>query len=152
MTPFEEFLNELAQVLKFSSLHPDQKGACLVVLKEHNLPLLFEFDDDLVPHTVLISCALAPFPIEYRSAFYTASLIGNATIAETLSVKPDEEILYLHRRCQSTMRASEIELLLNAFINTAKTWQKKAQEITALPPPQTTSLTPPSILVFPYKV
>jgi hypothetical protein len=154
MTPtsFETFLMELAKVLQFSSLAPDAHGACLIVMKEDSSSLLFEFDDQLVPNTILLSCPIIPIPIDHRAAIYEAALIGNNTIEDTLSVKPDEDTLFLHSRFHPSIQAAEIEKILYSFLKNVKLWKSKVETISKEPP--SSSQMPPhpsSIQVFPYK-
>jgi Tir chaperone protein (CesT) family len=152
-TPFETFLVELAHVLQFSTLAPDARGACLIIMKDGNIPLLFEFDEQLVPNTVLLSSPITTIPDSLRASIYEAILLGNSSIEDTLSVKPDEDMLYLHRRFHPQIQASEIEALLQNFLATAKQWQEKVKTIAAQPrredktPPQL----PSSIQILPYK-
>lgn len=149
-TPFETFLLELAKVLQFTHLEPDAHGACLIIMKEGNVPLLFEFDDHLVPNTILLSSPIAHFPIEHRVDIYEVSLSGNATIEETLSVKPDEDHLYVHRRFHPEIQAADIEKLLEIFLETVKKWKGEVERIVSQPPRGKTSH-PSAIQVFPYK-
>lgn len=152
MTLFETFLLELAKVLQFSTLAPDAKGACLIIMKEGNIPLLFEFDEQLVPNTILLSCLVSTIPMERRSEVYEASLIGNQTIEECLSVKPDEDLLYLHRRFHPSIQAADLEKLLLSFLENVKRWKGKVDTL-AKEPPRLDRLPPhpASIQVFPYK-
>jgi hypothetical protein len=150
-TPFEKFLQELAKVLHFPQLAPDAHGVCLIIMKEGNIPLLFEFDDHLVPNTILLSSPIIHFAIDHRVEIYKASLIGNTTIEETLSVKPDEDLLYLHRRFHPDIGSSDLETLLQTFLDIAKKWRGKVEQILSQPPQEKTSHRP-TIQVFPYKV
>jgi hypothetical protein len=153
MTLFESFLTELAHVLQFATLTPDAKGGCLIVMKEDNIPLLFEFDEQLVPNTVLLSCLVCPIPLEKRAEVYEACLIGNQSIDACLSVKPDEDLLYLHRRFHPTIQATNLEKHLLQFLDTAQLWKKKVETITKTPlPPNKLPLHPSSLHIFPYKV
>ena len=151
MSQFETFLQELAGVFKFSSLKPDSNGACQIVMKEGQIPLLFEFDEQLVPNTILLSCPIAPLPIEHRADVYEASLVGNATLEETLSIKPDEDMLFLHRRLHPQIKAADIEKIIQSFLETVKTWKVRVLEISRQPP-RSSKLPPhPSAIIFPYK-
>src|SRR5262249_27351044 len=149
---FEEFLMQLAQVLQFQRLAPDEQGACLIVMKESNAQLLFEFDEQLVPNTVLLSCLISSIPIDHRSDIYEALLAGNSTIEDTLSVKPDEDLLYLHRRFHPSIQADSLEKLLNTFLETVKTWKLNVDTISKQPPHAGRIPPHPSaIKVFPFK-
>jgi len=151
-TPFEIFLLELAKVLQFSTLAPDARGACLIIMKDGNVPLLFEFDDQLVPNTVLLSSAVASIPIAHRADIYEASLIGNMAIEDTLSIKPDEDMLYLHCRFHPQIQAVEIEQSLKFFLSNFKEWKRKVDEIAKMPPRIDKIPSPSSFIqVFPYK-
>jgi Tir chaperone protein (CesT) family len=152
MTQFEDFLQQLATVLQFPSLAPDSNGACLIVMKDGNIPLLFEFDEKLVPNTILLSSPVSAIPIEKRAEIYDASLMGNQTDEEILSIKPDEDLLYLHRRFHPAIFSDDLDILLKSFLNRIKDWKDKVEAITKEPskrepfPPH-----PASIQVFPYK-
>lgn len=152
MTSFELFLQELAKVLQFSTLAPDAKGACLIIMKEGNVPLLFEYDEQLVPNTILVSCLVCQIPMERRIEVYDASLIGNASIEESLSVKPDEDLLYLHRRFHPSIQAGDLDKLLKRFLENVKLWKGKVDALSKEPPRSDQLLHhPASIQVFPYK-
>lgn len=153
MSPFESFLKELAEVLGFSQLAPDTQGACLIMMKEGHIPLLFEFDDQLVPYTILVSSLIGLIPPKYQADLYEAALIGNETIEQTLSIKPDEDLLYLHQRLQPAMQAPDLEKVLNSFLDTLKIWKETLENITKTPPHEMKkkSSDPSGIQVFPYK-
>lgn len=147
MSSFEVFLKELAPLLHFPSLAPDSSGACLIIIKDGEIPLLFEFDDHLVPNTILVSTYIAPIPKEQRALFYAASLNGNCLIEETLSVKPDEEALYLHRRFHPDIQSPHLDQVFQGFLKQAKEWKAKAG---LLAKEQPSSMNIPSgIQVFP---
>jgi len=149
---FETFLLELAKVLHFSSLAPDAHGACLIIMKDGSIPLLFEFDDQLVPNTILVSSPIAALPITHHADIYEALLKGNASIEETLSVKPDEDVLYLHRRFHPDIQSAEIEQLLHFFLQNIKEWKLRIETITSQPPLSDKLPPHPSaIKVFPFK-
>jgi len=149
---FEAFLLELAKVLHFSTLAPDKNGACLIVMKEGKTPLLFEFDEQLVPNKILISTPVIDFPIDRRTEIYEDCLKMNHAIEETVSVKPDEDMIYLHRRLSPEIQAQELEVVVHAFLKEVQKIKahveellKKAPKHPKVPPP------PSSIQVFPYK-
>lgn len=133
MTPFQEFLTQLAEALDFSYLQPDEWGACMIVLKEHEASLLFELDEQLVPNTILLSSPLCPLPYENRIELLEESLKGNLVIEETLSCKPDEDILYLHRRIHPHILAPELKLLIADFLTHLATWRKKLETLAKSP-------------------
>jgi hypothetical protein len=152
MDAFEIFLLELAKILHFPTLAPDENGACLIMMKEGEIPLLFEFDQQLVPNTILLSSPLLPIPTTHCEKIYKTILIGNSSQEQTLSVKLDEEILYLHQRFHPSIRSSELEPLLNQFLEQVRVWKEKIETIIKSPP--SSDETPPhpsAIQVFPYK-
>ncbi len=152
MTSFKTFLLELAKVLEFSTLAPDEKGACLIIMKEGQIPFLFEYDEQLVPNTVLVSCAITSIPIERRADVYEAILKENHRIEETLSVKPDEDMVYLHRRFHPLIQAEELDTFLHSFLERVKQWKVEVEQIAHRPPRSDKIPAPPtSIKVFPYK-
>lgn len=134
MNRFQDFLDELAEALQFSSLGPDKWGACLIVMKEEEASLLFEFDDKLVPNTILLSSAIASLPFENRREIFEVCLKGNNKIDETLSCKPDEDVLYLHRRLHPDIRSQELLSLIRIFLEQIKIWRKKMYEMSINPP------------------
>lgn len=148
MTPFETFLVELAKVLEFSLLKPDERGACLILLKESKLSLLFEYDDRYVPNTILISSELFRFPIEHRKTVYAALLQGNHALEETLSVKPDDDLVYLHRRVHPLIESVDLEKVMHSFTENATFWRNKLVELTSQPPQKQT---PQKVQPLPYK-
>lgn len=153
MRSFENFLKELAEVLGFSQLAPDIEGACLIVMKEGSIPLLFEFDDQLVPYTILVSSLIGLIPPKYQADIYEASLIGNETIEQTLSIKPDEDLLYLHQRVHPAIHGSDLKNVVYNFLDTFKIWKETIENITKAPPSEMKkkSSDPSGIQVFPYK-
>jgi hypothetical protein len=140
---FAIFLKELSQALGFNSLSPDQFGVCMIRMKEGDVHLLFEFDDQLVPNTILLSSFICPLPMENRSDIYEEILKRNHMIEETLSCKPDENFLYLHRRMHPEMQAEELKKMLHHFILEVKFWKQKAEEISQQPPKSYRFLNPP---------
>jgi hypothetical protein len=145
MNAFETFLLVLAEALQFQTLAPDAHGACLIIIKEGKIPLLFEFDDHLVPNTILLSTPLSPFPTTSRTMICEALLEGNWGEEEILSIKPDENVVYLHARFHPEIQSLDLKPQLQQFIETAKVWKGK---IDTIHPPQSL---PPNIPVFPYK-
>ena len=149
---FETFLQELARAMNFTDLKPDGDGACLVVLKEDDIPLLFEFDDQLVPNTILLSAPIETFPSELRAVIYEALLVGNNFIEETLSVKPDEDLVYLHIRLHPASQAPEIQQTLKSFVSNIKEWRQKVETLSnKRASVQKSSIPPPTFKVLPYK-
>jgi hypothetical protein len=149
---FEGFLLELARVLYFPTLAPDEQGACLVIIKEGNIPLLFEFDDQLEPNTILLSSPIAAIPPRHRSDIYEALLRGNMVAEDTLSAKPDEELVFLHRRFHPNIQAKEIDFLLQIFLQTVKEWKIKVEAIASQPPKLNQIPSKPTLIkVFPFK-
>lgn len=120
---FQQFLQELAQGLGYGTLLPDEYGGCAVTVESQEL--LFEFDDKLVPNTVLLSAAVCELPRERRKNVLLECLKANSEIEETLSKKPDEEVIYLHRRLHPDIRAEELKIVSTAFANRVAIWQKK---------------------------
>ncbi len=152
MSPFELFLSELAKALNFSSLAPDSQGVCLIQIKNEETPLLFEFDDQLVPNTVLLSSPVSAVPIERRAEVFESILMANLEIEDTLSVKPDEDMLFLHRRLHPQIHAREIREIIKTFLDTVRTWKEKIDDIRKLAPrPLNVLPFPPAINVFPNK-
>ena len=150
---FETFLQELAKVLQFSTLAPDQNGACLIVMKENKIPLLFELDEQLVPNKILVSSPVISFPIERRAEIYEECLKVNHGIEETISVKPDEDLIYLHRRISYEIQAKELEVIVHGFIKQINMMKGHVEQLLKQPPKHPKFPPPPSsIQVFPYKV
>ncbi|MFN0065567.1 MAG: type III secretion system chaperone [Chlamydiales bacterium] len=148
---FTTFLSQLADVLQFTALFPDKHGACLVVMKESHLPLLFEFDDRLVPNTILLSTPLSRLTAGHERKFFVESLKGNYLLEETLSMKSDDELFYLHRRLHPEIEAADLKLALDQFITTAKAWREKFEKLGQGEP--TDGLLPPTNLKsFRFKV
>lgn len=150
-SPFELFLEKLAKVLLFSSLGPDSNGVCLIEMKEGRIPLLFEFDDQLVPYSILVSTPLYAFPLTHRYGIYQICLMGNGEMEETLSVKPDEDLLYLHRRIHPEIDIFDLDLLLKNFLEKVKDWKDQAVTLCSQPPEILIPHPSSSIQVFPYK-
>lgn len=148
MFPF--FLTELATVLQFSTLAPDENGACLIVMREGDIPLLFEFDEQIVPNKILLSSPLLGFPLDRRAEIYEISLKLNEKIEETLSVKPDEDLLYLHRRIPPEIQAGELEMLLNSFLKQVHAIQKQVEQLLT-EPPKRLQVPPPPSQFFPFR-
>lgn len=149
---FETFLRELAKVLHFSSLTPDSNGVCLILMKEREIPLLFELDEQLVPNKILLSTSIIDFPIERRAEIYEVCLKMNASSEATVSVKPDEDKIYLHRRFSPDIQAPELEKIVEKFLEQANKIQAHIEELLTKPPKRPKIPPPPSSTqVFPYK-
>lgn len=149
MKPFEIFLNELGKILELSSLRPDRNGACLIILKEGQISLLFEYDDELVPNTILVTATLLTFSIQYREDIYEFCLKANQTMEETLSVKPDEDALYLHKRIHPDIEKSDLDSVLKSFIENYKILKEQGEKILQNPP--RSSLAKSDSSFFPFK-
>ncbi|MCH9625686.1 MAG: hypothetical protein S4CHLAM123_08640 [Chlamydiales bacterium] len=149
---FENFLFQLAEVLQFSSLKPDTNGVCSIMIKESQVPLLFEVDEELVPSTILVSTEIISFPLEYRRDIWEAILLGNHAIEETLSIKPNEDMIYLHRRFHPLIGSNDLKNLLDSYIKTVVDWREKITHLLKNPPTPPKALSPPSsINIFPNK-
>lgn len=149
---FENFLKELAQLLEFPSLSPDEKGACLIIMKASNTPLLFELDEQLVPNKILISSEVLTFPLERRAEIYEECLKLNSIIEETVSVKPDEDVIYLHRRLTSEIQENELKVVIDTFLEHIQMTKQRIEKLLGQPAKhQTIPPSPSSIQIFPYK-
>ncbi len=144
---FAPFLAELAKVLEFDALKVDSQGVCNIVMNENTISLLFEFDDQLVPNTILLSSPISSIPISHRLDVYEDLLVANSQIEDTLSVKPDEDMLYLHCRLHPSIQAIDIKAHLTRFLTTANEWRTKVEEI-KLKAPRLRKM-PGSIQIFP---
>ncbi|MCH9609578.1 MAG: hypothetical protein S4CHLAM45_15100 [Chlamydiales bacterium] len=122
---FKTFLKQLAIVLEFDTLKPDKHGACLIIMKGSEVPLLFEYDEKVAPHTVLVSSPICGIPPGKIEEVLELSLHGNATQEETLSCKVDEEVIYLHRRFNPTIQSAELYVLIDAFVAKVLLWKEK---------------------------
>lgn len=137
-----EFLTQLAVALEFTALSLDKQGVCLIVMKAHNIPLLFEFDDHLVPNTVLLSTPILPLPHEYEWEAMIKALMGNHMMEETLSLKPDDNILYFHRRMSPHIKAKELKLLIDRFLEQTLKWKGALEDVNFDKPHKEASLKP----------
>ncbi len=126
---FETFLLELAKVLHFPTLAPDDKGACLIIMKEGDIPLLFELDEKLVPNKILVSTPVIDFSIDRRSEIYEMCLTLNSKCEETLSVRPDEDLIYLHRRIAAEIQAAQLEIIVQGFLAQVDQIKKHVEEL-----------------------
>lgn len=131
---FYSFLQELAEALSFPSLVPDNQGACLLHFHEKDHSILFEFDDQLVPNTILMSSPLCLLPEENRLEILESCLKGNQEMDETLSCKPDDFFLYLHRRVYPGIQAAALTPVINAFLSKITLWKEKIAAISKKPP------------------
>lgn len=149
---FADFLKELAKATHFSDLKPDQQGSCLLEFKNEKLHILFEYDDSLVPNTIIISTEIADYSKELIADVLEECLIGNYMIEETLSSQPNEATLFLHRRVHPQIDATEILAILESFLIQAQKWRQKIHEMSKQPSKKLRIPIPPSqINVFPFK-
>lgn len=139
MTVFETFLQQLAPVLELPSLIPDAHGVCYILMKKEQVSLLFECDDHLVPGTILVSSAIGKIPAQGYETLLKAILQENHNLEETLSCKPDEEILYVHRRLHPDIPAEEMREVLTSFIACISLGQEKLKSCLTPPPEEKTS-------------
>ncbi|MCH9611044.1 MAG: hypothetical protein S4CHLAM81_13760 [Chlamydiales bacterium] len=135
MSDFSTFLKELSSLLRFTTLSPDRHGACLVVMKSNNLPLLFEYDDHLVPSTILLSTPICEVDPDRERALLRATLTANSQMEETLSVKPDEPVVYLHKRFSPQIEGAELKKQLDLFIESSLYWQNELESVNEKPGP-----------------
>lgn len=131
---FHRFLEVLADTFDFPNLAPDAHGACLIHQKEHQAYLLFEFDEQLVPNTVLVSSPVLPLPVHNRADILEACLKGNHENLETLSIKNDEGVIYLHRRVHPNIEKEELQHVLDSLLNQIKVWRQKINDLSTQPP------------------
>lgn len=131
---FNDFLKVLANVLHFTSLEADQNGACLIVMKESGIPLLFEYDDELVPNHILISTHVVDFPMERRVEIYEMILKANHIMEATLSVKPGEDQIYLHQRISPEIPDLELNIVIQTFLEHVHMIKKAVEESLHNPP------------------
>lgn len=147
---FSQFLLKLTEVLHFISLEPDDAGACLIKLKQGESAILFEFDDQLPPHTILLSAPLAEIPNQIIPSIYESLLIANSMLDETLSLRPDSALLYLHRRLHPDISSADLTAAVHSFATTEKQWKERitayVQQRAPLAPKKI-----PTIPIFPYK-
>lgn len=134
--PFDLFLATLAPLLEFPSLHPDSNHACLIAMRETGLELLFTWDDQLVPQTILLSTSLFSIPPGYQEQVYETCLKGNSLIDEILSVHPSEEVVYLHIRIPPSIPQKDLKTLLDRFQQAAFKWKGKLEGLKPDPLPQ----------------
>ena len=125
---------------------PDREGACLFHFKEHHLQLFFEYDDSLVPHTILLSCDICLVPLEVMTGILEACLIHNSRSEETLSCRPEDNLLFLHRRIHPKIKAQDLKPLLNSFIDLIKQWKEKVRQQSLAPPKQPPVTPSPSFI------
>ena len=135
---FEHFLERLAKAVGSPKLHPDEGGACIIEWKGESL--IFEFDNMLVPNTILVTSPCFLLPKENRERILEEALKCNKMIEETLSQKPDEEVLYLHRRLHPSIGQEELVAILNTFVEDLTTWRSTLDHIAVIVAPST----PPS--------
>ncbi len=150
ISDFQEFLNELAVVLGFP-LQPDDKGACLILMKQEEVPLLFEFDESLVPNTILISSEISPISEDILSAVLEEALIANHSMSETLSCRPDSNFLYLHKRVHPKIAAADLKIIVEPLVKQVTHWRGRVQEIQKSPPDKKVEA-PPSFKMHQFKV
>ena len=129
MSLFQTFLTHLAPVLEFQDLKPDQHGACLIIMKEHNVPLLFEFDESLVPNSILLSSPVAQIEVGCEEQVHGLCLKGNEQMHNTLSKRPDEDQIYLHRRLHPDIDTEQLRPIIQQFVEHVVTWKQKLEAV-----------------------
>lgn len=129
MSLFQTFLTKLAPLLEFSDLKPDQHGACLIIMKANNVPMLFEFDDSLVPNTILLSSPVAEIQPGQEAETYLTCLKGNEQMNDTLSKRPDEHHIYLHRRIHPDIQTEQMRPIIDQFVEHVVTWKQKLETL-----------------------
>ena len=123
MSPFEAFLSQLAIVLEFKNLKPDNQGACQILMKKEQVFLLFEYDSIVVPHTVLLSSPLCQIN-ESNQNILSQILKKNKNTEATFSLKEADHHIYLHRRLSCTISKEHLKSALNSFLQLIKNFQK----------------------------
>ncbi len=129
MNAFETFLGQLAQVLDFTALRPDQHGACLIVVKSSDTPLLFELDDHIAATTILLSSPIGTYP--QQKALAELCLKGNLSIQETLSYRTEDQNVYLHRRLNPHIQTTELKQVIDSFLKQLELWKTQLETLPA---------------------
>ena len=143
VSDFQTFLKQLTVVLKFTALSADKHGACLVVMKKNNVPILFEYDGHLVPNSILLSTPIVEIAEANARAFYRKTLESNHKMEETLSLKPDERLIYLHRRVSPEIDAKELKPLIDHFLTSTLHWKEVFEELVQQAPDDKGPSSPP---------
>ncbi len=147
---FEYFLLELAQALELKTLAPDAKEACLLIMKEGEVPLLFECDEHLVPNTILASSVVLSFPHERRKEVCMLTLKLNENAQSTASVKPDEDLFFLHLRIHPDVQSADLKGVITEFLRERKGALEQLHQLLQTPA-QNEVIPPPPSSFFPYK-
>jgi hypothetical protein len=126
-TLFQEFLQKIASLYSLDTLRPDQMGACQLFLKKENLHLLFEYDDHIVPDTILVSTSLGEIAIGKEEDVSKKLLKYNEKGEDILSIQPEEPICFLHRRLSPHLEKEKLQESLTTFKETAVYWQQEIQ-------------------------
>ncbi len=149
---FEPFLKELAKALDFPVLKPDLQGACLIHFYDKNASLLFELDDHLVPHTVIMSCDVMPIKSGNLPEFFELCLKENYSGEETFSCSPDDLTFTLHRRLQPEIPSFQLKKVIHAFLERVPEAREQASiALKKSPSPGRFLLPPPTFEIPPYR-
>lgn len=111
--------------MEMPGLHPDQHGACLIVMKGSGIELLFELDETVSPGTVLVSTPLSSLRPESRLNMLTSLLTENKQLGPTLSKQTEEDTLYLHQRIHPDIDLPSLTSLIENFLHVVEACQKK---------------------------
>lgn len=143
---FNDFLKQVAEVFQLKRLEPDSFGVCLIEIKKTHVKLMFEYDEFIVPNTVLLSSPILTFSPHDRHDICVACLKGNAAMDETLSIKIGTDTVYLHQRIHPNVKNNELNLILQSFQKQVQHWKKTLAAIG-----ETTPQSEDSFHLFPYK-
>jgi hypothetical protein len=116
MNLFQPFLNELAHVLEFNHLEPDQYGVCLIELKKDPyLLLLFEPDTKIVKDSILISTTIDQ-PPAFTQSFLMWLLSHFSQTPTTISLQFSPASILLHIRVSAHIKHPQLKAVLDFFI------------------------------------
>jgi len=112
---FGDFLTTLSSVIGFQIPPSDEP----FLLDE---TVVFEFDDQVVPHTILMSAAVGPL-LKDESEFYVRCLEANDQMRPTLSLY--EDTLYLHQRVDPSISVENLKKELEDFKSALTIWKSR---------------------------
>lgn len=126
---FQPFLDTLSTLLQNPGLRPDENGACKIIMKGSGASILFEYDEKIVPGSILLSTPVAPLRPESRNNMLKALLMGNWDLDGTLSKHPEKDEIFLHQRLDPEIELESLGPIIESFVYTKGNWEQKLASI-----------------------
>lgn len=127
MDLFQDFLNKLQRALGTSALHPDAHHACLLHFREEGVELLFEYDDRIVPQSVIVTSPIGVVSAAIARDLLEEALKENGVRETALAFVPEQESLFLFLRIPLFLEEAEVARLVHTCCAEVLLWRQRLE-------------------------